>query len=197
MGQEDRKIEGTGIGLTITKELAERIGGAISFDSILREGSTFWFEFPIAADGEDPPEPGQSAKATPVPARKAGSMSVLYVEDNPANLRLMEAIMERVHEAKLESAPNAELGLVMASELHPDIILVDINLPGMSGIDALQRLRSNPRTADIPVIAISADVMAHDVELIKNAGFEAFISKPINIPELLDAIKLHLTSDDR
>ena len=117
---------------------------------------------------------------------------ILYIEDNPANLQLMQAVIERLPDLTMISAPNAEFGLSLARDVIPDIILMDINLPGMDGISALDKLRDTDRTRSIPVIAVSAAAMPHEIERGKAAGFEEYITKPIKVQEVLKAISANL-----
>jgi CheY-like chemotaxis protein len=114
--------------------------------------------------------------------------TVLYVEDNPANLKLVEEIISFRPDLRLLSAPDGHLGIELARAHRPDIILMDINLPGVNGIDALKLLRNDPRTADIPVIALTANAMPRDVEKGLAAGFFRYLIKPINIDEFTEAI---------
>ena len=123
---------------------------------------------------------------------EAEESTLLYVEDNPANLKLMEKIISQMGGLTMQSAHNAELGLVMAEDNQPDLILMDINLPGMDGIEAMRELSTNDKTRNIPVIAISAAAMKRDVEKGMEAGFKAYLTKPINVQELRDAIKTEL-----
>ena len=109
---------------------------------------------------------------------------VLYIEDTPTNVKLMRLILKRLPSVELLDAHTAELGIPLAKENHPDLILMDSDLPGMDGITALKVLRQDPETRDIPVIAISATVMPHDLERIQQAGFDDILSKPFNIQEV-------------
>ena len=118
-----------------------------------------------------------------------GAKKILYVEDNPANLRLVQQILERRPDSELISAHTPELGLELAQGHVPDLILLDINLPGMDGYEVLKRLRELDETRDIPVIAISANAMPRDIEKGMNAGFMEYITKPINVVDFLDAVK--------
>ena len=115
--------------------------------------------------------------------------SVLYIEDNPANLRLVEQIISGVSNVHMWSAPEPLLGLELAMEHLPDLILLDINLPGMDGFQVLKQLRSDEQLRDIPVIAISANAMPKDIEKGKKAGFDGYITKPVNVKELLEQVK--------
>ncbi len=189
LGRENGDIEGTGIGLTITREIVDKLGGKLDFESEEGVGSTFSIELPIS-ESQSLPDVKINGNDFEMMIAKAGKMSgkLLCVEDNPANLRLIKDVVERIPDVTLVSANNAEMGLKMARDLHPDLILMDINLPGMDGITALRKLRQDKETKNIPVIAISAAAMPHEIELGNEAGFENYITKPINIPEMLESI---------
>ncbi|MGZ4956813.1 MAG: ATP-binding protein, partial [Methylobacter sp.] len=156
-------IEGAGIGLALSKRLVEAMDGSIGVESIVGEGSTFWIELP-AAVAEDylPSDSGVGAAA--VQNTYDATHTVLYVEDNPANLRLVRKIISAKTCLLMLDARTAEQGLDIARTRHPDLILLDINLPGMNGFEVLRRLQDNPVTCDIPVIAISANAMERDVK---------------------------------
>ena len=183
---ENSEIEGTGVGLAVTKELVERMGGAIGLKSTVGEGSTFWIEIPTDTSNQS------NTKST---NKKASSMdysavgySLLYVEDNPANRMLIEKVINRVDGAKFISAETAEEGIKIAQEKNPDIIIMDINLPGMNGIEALKILHSMEETKHIPVIALSANAMPHDIERGMKVGFVRYLTKPIDINMFLKAV---------
>jgi hypothetical protein len=176
-------IEGTGIGLAISKRLIELMGGTIGVDSTPGRGSTFWIELPLAHSPQL-----ATAAPTALPPKSAGKFSVLYVEDNAANLKVVEAMLRRQPDLTLLSASNGEYGLELAQRYLPDVILLDIHLPGMDGYAVLKALRADPGTCDIPVIAISADAMPLDVERGLAAGFRHYLTKPINIAELVETI---------
>ncbi len=203
LGHEASQIEGTGIGLTITRELLHLMGGDIGFESEPGIGSMFWIEMPVAdmaashANAEALASDAQNSNAFPVTklSEKMSARTVLYVEDNPANLMLMERIIEnQAPELELISANNAEVGIELASTGIPDIILMDINLPGMDGIEATKHLKKNQTTKHIPVIAITAAAMPAEVEKGREAEFFAYITKPIKVPELMSVIRDALAS---
>ena len=177
-------IEGTGIGLALSKRLVEAMGGRIGVDSVAGEGSTFWVQLPLST---------ATVVAASVDANKAMPdlstvRTLLYMEDDPANLRLMQRIISTHSGWKLLDAHNAELGLELAFVHRPDLILMDINLPGMSGFDALQRLRAHPATCSTPVIAITANAMPRDIERGRAAGFSDYLTKPLDVPQFLNVI---------
>ena len=120
--------------------------------------------------------------------------TVLYIEDNPANLQLMELIVKRIEHLSLVSAHDAELGIELAKVITPDLIILDINLPGMDGFVALKKLRNTPATKNIPVIALSANAMPKDIERGLNAGFQKYLTKPIVVTDAIDAIRSTMTA---
>ncbi len=189
LGQELGSEEGTGIGLVVCKRLVELMGGVIGAESQVGVGSVFWVEFKATS-------PEASLAEIEAPAVIAATLSdlaphrytVLYVEDNPANLMLIERLMARRGDVRLLSARNGNQGIAMARESQPDVILMDINLPGISGITAMQILVADPATAAIPVIALSANAMPRDIEKGLAAGFVRYLTKPIKVDAFSDAL---------
>jgi CheY-like chemotaxis protein len=176
-------IDGAGIGLALTKYLVEAMDGTIGVESVAGEGSTFWVEFPAAEAKVYLPVDliaSDAMQNTYVTAK-----TVLYIEDNPANLRLVQKIISTQTCLLLLDARTAEQGLDIAKAQHPDLILLDINLPGMNGFEALRQLQDDPVTCGIPVIAISANAMERDVKKGLAAGFVDYLTKPLDIPKLL------------
>ena len=189
LGQESGAQEGTGIGLVVTKRLVELMGGVIGVSSSQGVGSMFWIELRAAAPLPPLREAEVARTLESATARAAGSpLTVLYVEDNPANLKLVEEIISFRPDLRLLSAPDGHLGIELARAHLPDLILMDINLPGVNGLDALRILRSDSRTTHIPVIALTANAMPRDLEKGIAAGFFRYLVKPINIDEFTEAI---------
>jgi signal transduction histidine kinase/CheY-like chemotaxis protein len=186
-----RKQEGSGIGLAMCKRLVELMGGVIGVESTVGQGSIFWIELSLSTS---PRIVAATEMMAPTPRDKA-SYSLLYVEDNPANLQMVQVVMERHPGIRFLSAEDARSGLEIARAEQPDIILMDINLPGMSGLEALKILRADARTAHIPVLALSASAMPDDIETGLQAGFFDYLTKPVKVDELmakLDAALKHL-----
>ena len=186
LNADDTDVEGTGIGLVITKNIVELMGGNIGVDSRHDEGSTFWFNLPT--DREQLPVIKEDTPEILPPTELADEHTILYIEDNPANLRLVAQVMGRMSNIRMWSAHEPLLGLELAEEHKPDLILLDINLPGMNGFEVLKNLRQSPATANIPILAISANAMKQDIEKGFNAGFDDYITKPININALMNSV---------
>jgi signal transduction histidine kinase/ActR/RegA family two-component response regulator len=197
LGVQSADVEGTGIGLTLSKRLVESMDGTIGVDSEAGRGSTFWIELPLAEPAAAAPGSADNAAEEPAVATDGDhgdgpTRTVLYVEDNPANLMLMEELLRRMPAIRLLTANDAENGLKLAQETPPDLVILDINLPGIDGYEALKRLRSDPRTAATPVIAVSANAMPHDVERGIAAGFSEYHTKPIRFDAFLRSVARQL-----
>ncbi len=189
-GQENGPIEGTGIGLVITKQLVLLMRGSLGFQSALGSGSEFWVDMPVPTASRESASPRRQAVAPVVRVSgAAGPHLVLYVEDNPANVNFMRDLMSSLVDIDLLCVPNAELGVEMARARRPSAVIMDINLPGMSGVDALLLLQSLPETADTPVIALTAAASDRDKQAGAQAGFFRYLTKPICVVELMGALE--------
>ena len=193
LGQAAGAEEGTGIGLVVCKRLVELMGGEIGVDSTVGVGSVFWIELNSAVEPLSTIETDEAL--APMPARDqhvAALRTVLYVEDNRANMQLVEQLIARRPDMRLLSAGDGTRGIAQARIHRPEVILMDINLPGISGIQALKILRDDPATAHIPVLAISANAMPHDIKKGLEAGFFCYLTKPIKVQELMAALDMAL-----
>ncbi len=193
LGQENSAEEGTGIGLVVAKQLIELMGGVVGVESAVGVGSVFWFELVAAREPQPDPErlDLNTRTQSPVPP-DTPLRTLLYVEDNPANLKLVDQLISRRPDLRLLSAATGKLGLELARANHPKIILMDINLPDISGFDVLIALRNDPATALIPVVAISANAMADDIKKGLKAGFFRYLTKPIKVAEFMDTLNAAL-----
>jgi PAS domain S-box-containing protein len=193
LGQEANAEEGTGIGLVVAKRLIELMEGVIGAESTVGKGSVFWIEMNLTPE----PQPAaDSAEPTAVAQAQikadAQLRTLLYVEDNPANLMLVEDLIARRADIRLLSARDGNRGVEIARASRPDVILMDINLPGISGIRALRILAEDPATAHIPVIALSANAIPRDIEKGLEAGFFRYLTKPIKVNEFMDTLDVAL-----
>ena len=180
-GQETGPIEGTGIGLAITKRLAELMRGAVGFESKPDVGSKFWVDLPIYQS--TPSQKPVAVRHLPKDGVEPHGR-VLYVEDNPANVTFMRDLLDGFEGILLVTAPSAEIGVELALSERPALVIMDINLPGMSGLDALAELKRHPETRDIPVIALTAAASPRDRQRGEQAGFHRYLTKPIKVDEL-------------
>ncbi len=189
LGQEDGPKEGTGIGLVVSKRLIELMGGEIGVESTVGVGSVLWIEL----NTEDEPQIGVNegdegvANQAPVPPDSA-LRTLLYIEDNKANMQLVERLVELRADLRLVGATDGTQGIALANIHQPAVILMDINLPGISGIQALKILREDPVTAHIPVVAISANAMPRDIKIGLEAGFFHYLTKPIRVTEFMETL---------
>ena len=193
LGQEAGAEEGTGIGLVVSRRLVELMGGAIGAQSTVGVGSVFWIELKLAAGlkvVEAADDAGGAGQARTQPG--AALRSLLYVEDNLANMQLVEQLIARRPDLRLLSAADGRQGIALARSHLPEVILMDINLPGLNGFQVLKILREDPLTAHIPVLALSANAMATDIEKGRAAGFKRYLTKPIKVNELMAALDMAL-----
>ena len=185
LGQEASAEQGTGIGLVMTKRLVELMGGRMGVDSTLGQGSVFWLEMSLTAAAAAAPAASAARDRTTAAHRRLhpadGLRTLLYVEDNPANLMLVEDLMARRTDLRLLTARDGMSGIALARAALPNVILMDINLPGISGTKALQFLQEDAVTAHIPVVALSANALPRDIEKGLEAGFFRYLTKPIKI----------------
>ena len=189
LGQEASAEEGTGIGLVVTKRLVELMGGVIGVESTIGVGSVFWIELIAAAAPQIVAGIGESTPVAHAQVHNDAPLrTLLYVEDNPANLKLVEQLIARRPDMRLLSAADGYTGIEIARAFQPEMILMDINLPGISGIEAMQILREDPTTAHIPVVALSANAIPRDIVKGLEAGFFRYLTKPIKVDEFLSTL---------
>ncbi|HWF35039.1 MAG TPA: PAS domain S-box protein [Solirubrobacteraceae bacterium] len=188
LGAEATEVQGTGLGLALTRRLIEAMNGEIGVDSELGRGTMVWLELPVA----DAPmaRPSSTSAAPPALASRGHGQAttVLYIEDNPSNIRLVETILGLRPEVTLMVASQGSLGLELAREHQPSLVLLDLNLPDISGEEVLRRIRAEARTADIPVVMLSADATPGQVERLKQAGADDYLTKPFGFEQFLDLI---------
>lgn len=189
LGQENSAEEGTGIGLVMSKRLVELMGGQLGVESTVGTGSVFWFDLRAAVEPQFVNDAALEM-ATPQTQTPSGApqRTLLYVEDNPANLKLVQQLVARRPNLRLLSAVTGGLGVELARGYRPDLILMDINLPGINGFQALNILRDDPVTAQIPVMAISANATPSDIRKGLDAGFFRYLTKPINVNTFMEAL---------
>jgi CheY-like chemotaxis protein len=182
---------GTGIGLALSKALMEAMGGAIGVESVSGEGSRFWVELGLVDEALAPEKLLVEAAPRPIaPDKDPGSLQriVLYIDDNAASLRLMEHVLARRPGIGLLTTSLAQVGLELARDHRPDLILLDLHLPDLPGFEVLQRLRADPLTRQIPVAVLSADATERQVERLLEGGAQAYLTKPIDVGAFLTLV---------
>ena len=193
LGQEAHGEQGTGIGLVVCKRLVELMDGVIGVESTVGEGSIFWLELKQTTEPQAAAHAAELAKVAQAQTRGSRQLyTVLYIEDNPANLMLVEDILARRTDIRLLSARDGVTGIKMALASLPDVVLMDINLPGISGIEALKILAESPTTAHIPVVALSANAVPSDIEKGLKAGFFRYLTKPIKVNQFMETLDMVL-----
>lgn len=198
LGKEASGEEGTGIGLVVSKRLVELMQGVIGAESIVGVGSVFWIEL---IHDLNPHAEYIKAASTSMPTSPiaAGSRTrlLLYIEDNPANLKLIEQLIARYPDLRLITAQNGNDGIELARRCVPDVILMDINLPGINGIEAMKIIRLDPVIAHIPIVAVSANAIPRDIEKGLEAGFFRYLTKPIKVNEFMDTLAVALEHTEK
>ncbi|MEC5216300.1 signal transduction histidine kinase/ActR/RegA family two-component response regulator [Actimicrobium sp. GrIS 1.19] len=195
LGRETGAEEGTGIGLVVTKRLVDLMGGSIGVHSEVGVGSTFWIEFTVTSPKQLQHDDAETADQALLQVRDGlPQRTVLYVEDNTANLDLVEQLIARRPNLQLLSAANGSLGVEFARAHQPALVLMDINLPGISGVTAMKILQADPSTAHIPVIALSANAMPNEIQRGLDAGFARYLTKPIKVNEFMETLDEMLAS---
>jgi CheY-like chemotaxis protein len=189
LGLERKGIEGTGIGLAIVKANVERMGGTVHVQSTVGVGSVFEVRLPSAASAPAPPPPVETVRNPDVaPTEAARTGRLLYIEDNPVNALIVRELIAQRGNLTLDEADDGASGIESARECHPDLILVDMQLPDFDGLEVLRRLRADPSTAAIPCIALSANAMPEDIQLALGAGFADYWTKPLDFRVFLGAL---------
>jgi signal transduction histidine kinase/CheY-like chemotaxis protein len=198
LGADQGAIEGTGLGLTLSRGLIEAMGGRLGVDSVVGQGSTFWVELPLV---EGPVERAQhTVHLLPAQVELGGTrqtLLVLHIEDNPANFKLIQRLLSHRPEIRLLPAAEGGLGLELARKHRPHLILLDLHLPDVPGGEVLHQLRADPVTRGIPVVVVSADATAGQIRRLRAAGATAFLTKPIDVREFLELFDGLLTEEGR
>ena len=189
LGAEQSSVEGTGLGLALSQRLIEAMNGSVGVESTVGEGSTFWLELPSVTPALVALPTGEQRTAKPHPTASSGKRTVLYIEDNLSNLTLVQDILAEQPDIELLAAMQAQLGLDLARKHVPDLILLDLHLPDLAGSQVIAELRRNEKTRDIPVVVISADATARQINLLMAAGAYAYLTKPLDVAEFLRVVE--------
>ncbi|HJV62621.1 MAG TPA: ATP-binding protein [Albitalea sp.] len=188
LGAERSSIEGSGIGLVVTQRLVQLMGGRIEVDSQPGVGSCFTVTLPSTAGGKTRPGALDTPPAAAPPAAPGPRRTVLYAEDNPMNVELVREVMRLREDCRLLVARSGREAIAMAQRERPDVLLLDMHLGDMTGLDVARHLAGDPRLAQVPMIALSADAMPAPIAAARHAGFRAYLTKPLNVGELLRCI---------
>ena len=188
LGREASDVAGAGLGLAVARRLIEAMGGRLEADSREGEGAVFTVRLPVATDAP------RVVTTSPVPMATMPEATLLYVEDNPSNIALMRHVITALGRIRLHVAETGTDGLTLARELRPDVIILDINLPGMDGFELKARLAGDALTRGVPVLALSARAAFADIRRGREAGFADYLTKPLQIPALVEALSRALTA---
>lgn len=188
LGAEQSAVEGTGLGLALCHRLIEAMGGSIGVNSTIGEGSTFWVDLPCAPPPLDRVSLPARDTAKPRQISCPGKRTLLYIEDNLSNLTLVEEILGDQPEIDLIAAMQGQLGIDLARKHLPDLILLDLHLPDLTGEEVIRQLWRNDATRHIPIVVISADATAHQIKALMVAGAHAYLTKPLDVSEFLQVV---------
>jgi signal transduction histidine kinase/CheY-like chemotaxis protein len=198
LGAEELQIEGTGLGLALSKNLCEAMGGSLEVKSVVGTGSRFWVDLALSegpAGGDETPLLAPEAVAAA--ADDEESLCILYIEDNPSNLKLVQRILERWRKVVLLSAIQAALGIELAQRHRPDLVLLDLHLPDRHGSEVLDELRADPETADIPIVVVSADATPREIQRLLDRGADDYVTKPLDVAQFLASVERALAQSAR
>ncbi len=194
LGAEETGVEGTGIGLALSKGLVEAMDGVMGADSVQGQGSTFWLELPVAEVDLEPMIPESFGGVAPLDTLVQDvEATILYIEDNPSNFKLVERVLGRRPGITLLTAMQGRLGLELAHQHRPELVLLDLNLPDINGTEVLRRIRGDHDLADTPVVVISADVTTGQIQKVLSQGAQAYLPKPLDVQEFLRVVDEILT----
>jgi CheY-like chemotaxis protein len=186
LGAETTAIEGTGLGLALSRGLAEAMGASLGVESVLHQGSTFWVELALSSEAVEPAPTEQPQ--TVIHVAEARAATLLYVEDNLSNVRLMTRLLARRPTITLLHAGDGESGVALARERRPDVIFLDLHLPDKSGEDVLQELWADPELRRIPVVMLTADATPAQMRRALASGAAAYLTKPLDLRRVLDTL---------